>query len=42
VSLGDYEVPKHDFTGCWSRRITDEHRLEDKLPDGEIRSAARR
>ena len=25
--LGKPEVLKHDFRGCWSRRITREHRL---------------
>ena len=25
--LGKPEPLKHDLTGCWSRRITDEHRL---------------
>jgi len=25
--IGKPEALKHDYTGCWSRRITDEHRL---------------
>jgi toxin YoeB len=25
--LGKPEPLKHEFSGCWSRRITDEHRL---------------
>lgn len=27
AGLGKPEVLKHDFQGCWSRRITQEHRL---------------
>jgi len=27
AGLGKPEPLKHDFSGCWSRRITDEHRL---------------
>ncbi len=25
--IGKPEALKHEFSGCWSRRITDEHRL---------------
>ena len=28
---GKPEPLKHDFAGCWSRRITDEHRLIYKV-----------
>lgn len=35
--LGKPEGLKHQFKGCWSRRITDEHRLIYKvLASGEI------
>jgi toxin YoeB len=35
--LGKPEGLKHQFKGCWSRRITDEHRLIYKvLPGGDI------
>ena len=35
--LGKPEGLKHQFKGCWSRRITDEHRLIYKiLSDGDI------
>jgi len=27
VGLGKPEPLKHNFSGCWSRQITDEHRL---------------
>lgn len=38
--IGKREALKHDVAGYWSRRITDEHRLVDKLVDDEIRIAA--
>ncbi len=38
--IGKPEALKHDFAGYWSSRITDEHRLVDKLVDDEIRIAA--
>jgi len=38
--IGKPEALKHDFAGCWSRRITDEHRLVYKVVDNEIRIAA--
>lgn len=28
---GKPELLKHDYAGCWSRRITDEHRLVYKV-----------
>ncbi|WP_031527136.1 Txe/YoeB family addiction module toxin [Dyadobacter crusticola] len=35
--LGKPEGLKHQFKGCWSRRITDEHRLIYKvLSNGDI------
>lgn len=36
--IGKPEALKHDFAGCWSRRITDEHRLVYKVVDNEVRS----
>jgi toxin YoeB len=37
VGLGKPEGLKHQFKGCWSRRITGEHRLIYKvLPEGDI------
>jgi toxin YoeB len=38
--LGKPGPLKHDFSGYWSRRITDEHRLVYKVLDDEIRIAA--
>jgi toxin YoeB len=35
--IGKPEGLKHQYKGCWSRRITDEHRLIYKvLPEGDI------
>jgi toxin YoeB len=34
--LGKPEPLKHDFKGCWSRRITDEHRLVYKVTENSI------
>ncbi len=34
--LGKPEPLKHDLTGFWSRRITDEHRLVYKLSEDTI------
>ncbi len=34
--LGKPEGLKHDLTGYWSRRITDEHRLVYKVKDDTI------
>lgn len=38
--VGNREALKHNFAGYSSRRITDEHRLIDKITEGEIRIAA--
>ncbi|MCZ7603416.1 MAG: Txe/YoeB family addiction module toxin [Ignavibacteriales bacterium] len=37
TSLGKPEPLKHKYTGCWSRRITSEHRLIYQVTDDEIR-----
>lgn len=37
--IGKPEALKHGLSGCWSRRITDEHRLVYKVVDREIRIA---
>ena len=34
--LGKPEPLKHEFSGCWSRRITDEHRLVYEVKESEI------
>ncbi|MCL5991906.1 MAG: Txe/YoeB family addiction module toxin [Bacteroidetes bacterium] len=34
--LGKPEPLKHDYQGCWSRRITQEHRLVYKVTEVEI------
>ena len=33
---GKPEALKHDYSGCWSRRITDEHRLVYKVEENLI------
>ncbi|SDO06558.1 toxin YoeB [Klenkia soli] len=38
--IGKPEPLKHGFSGYWSRRITDEHRLVYRVVDGEVRVAA--
>jgi toxin YoeB len=38
--IGKPEPLKHDFTGYWSRRITDEHRLVYKVTKDAVRIAA--
>ncbi len=38
--IGKPEPLKYDFTGYWSRRITDEHRLVYKVVDDEVRIAS--
>lgn len=38
--LGDPEPLKHDFAGCWSRRIDPEHRLIYEVSEGRIRILA--
>ena len=34
--LGKPEPLKHELAGCWSRRITDEHRLVYKISGNNI------
>ncbi|MEA1918587.1 MAG: Txe/YoeB family addiction module toxin [Campylobacterota bacterium] len=34
--VGKPEALKHEFSGCWSRRITDEHRLVYEVTDYSI------
>ena len=36
TGIGKPEALKHDLKGCWSRRITDEHRLVYKVTETEI------
>ena len=36
AGLGKPELLKHDLSGLWSRRITDEHRLVYRVTDEEI------
>lgn len=36
VGLGKPEPLKHELSGYWSRRITDEHRLVYEVTDTEI------
>lgn len=36
AGIGKPEPLKHSLKGCWSRRITDEHRLVYKVTDREI------
>lgn len=36
AGIGKPEPLKHDLKGCWSRRITDEHRLVYKVTDNLI------
>lgn len=38
--IGKPEPLKHGFSGYWSRRITEEHRLVYKIVDDQIRIAA--
>ncbi|MDP2751133.1 MAG: Txe/YoeB family addiction module toxin [Rhodocyclaceae bacterium] len=35
VGIGHPEPLKHEFSGCWSRRITQEHRLVYRV-DGKL------
>ena len=37
---GQPEVLKHDLSGCWSRRIDQEHRLVYEVLDDKIRILA--
>ena len=34
--IGKPEQLKHELSGCWSRRITNEHRLVYKINDSSI------
>ena len=34
--LGKPEALKGDLQGCWSRRITDKHRLVYRIKDGDL------
>ncbi len=36
TGLGKPEPLKHTYKGCWSRRITDEHRLVYKVTEESI------
>lgn len=38
--IGKPEPLRHDFSGYWSRRITDEHRLVYRLAEDEVRIAS--
>lgn len=38
--LGQPEPLKHEFAGCWSRRIDQEHRLVYEVSDTRIRILA--
>ena len=40
AGIGKPEPLKHEFSGYWSRRITEEHRLIYRVLDNEIRIAA--
>ncbi|MFZ2967744.1 MAG: Txe/YoeB family addiction module toxin [Sulfuricurvum sp.] len=40
VGIGKPEPLKHDFSGYWSRRITDEHRIVYKVTETAIVIAA--
>ena len=37
TGLGKPEPLKHNFSGCWSRRITDEHRLVYTVENNTIK-----
>jgi toxin YoeB len=36
AGIGKPEALKHSLAGCWSRRITDEHRLVYKVERGTL------
>lgn len=38
--LGKPEALKHDLSGYWSRRITEEHRLVYKITDDQVHVAS--
>ena len=40
--IGKPEPLKHSFSGYWSRRITDEHRLVYRINEGDIEIAQAR
>lgn len=40
AGIGKPEPLKHEFAGCWSRRIDDEHRLVYQVFDNKIRVLA--
>jgi toxin YoeB len=40
TGTGKPEPLKHDLQGCWSRRITQEHRLVYEIKDDKIRILA--
>ena len=40
TGIGKPEPLKHDFAGCWSRRIDKEHRLVCQVTDDKIRILA--
>ena len=40
--IGKPEPPKHELSGYWSRRITDEHRLVYKVSDNTVYILSRR
>jgi toxin YoeB len=40
TGLGKPEPLKHEFKGCWSRRIDQEHRLVYQVKDDKIRILA--
>ena len=40
TGIGKPELLKHEFAGCWSRRIDKEHRLVYQVTDDKIRILA--
>jgi toxin YoeB len=40
TGIGKPEPLKHEFKGCWSRRIDEEHRLVYRVMDDKIRILA--
>lgn len=36
TGTGKPEAPKHQLAGCWSRRITQEHRLVYEVKDDKV------
>ncbi len=39
--IGKPEALRFEFSGCWSRRINDEHRLVYRMKDDELHLACR-